>query len=349
MEGKCHWPIPLSNRFGVYSASMADFRTIKIASQWAYEQPLLAVRIDPARRWAVTSSEDNSLQRWTLAESPPKPMVLKAHESWVHALLFSKEGNSLLSGGCDGRLIWWSIAESEPKPIRTLDAHQGWIRGLALSPDGSQVASCGNDKKIALWNIVTGEKLFELIGHERDVWSVLFHPDGKQLISGDLMGKIHVWDLTERKIARSIDGKPLHTYEAGQRVDFGGVRTLAMSGDGATLLAGGLHKATNPLGAVHEPLCLRFDFSTGELKKSQVAEGVKGGVLWRMQFLPDGTEVGVSGGSSGGLLLFWNGEGEKEIHRLPLPNIARDMDLSSDGLSIATAHHDKHLRISVMT
>lgn len=326
---------------------MMDFRKTKVVSQWKYERPLLAARFDPTGKYVVSSSEDNTLQRWELASTPPTPVVMKGHESWVHALLFLRSG-VLVSGGCDGKLIWWSISDTEPKAIKTIDAHQGWIRGLALSIDGKILASCGNDKLVVLWEAETGNKIGELSIHERDVWSVLFHPDGKTLVSGDLMGKIAVWDIESRKNLRMIDAKPLHTYEGGQRVDFGGVRTLALNADGTILVAGGLHKATNPLGAVHEPLCLRYDFSSGELKKSQIAEGITGGVLWRCLFLSDGTVIGVSGGSNGGILLFWNNEDEKAIHRFNLPNIARDLDIHPDGIQLATTHHDHHLRISKM-
>ncbi len=323
-----------------------DIRQAKVASQWAHARPLIAVRLDPTGKYAVTSSEDNSLQRWELAANPPTATLLKAHDSWVHALLFSKDGATLVSGGCDGRLIWWPMAEAEPKPIRTLDGHRGWVRNLALSVDGTMMASCGNDRLVVLWNLASGERMFELSAHERDVYTVAFHPDGQHLLSGDLMGKIHIWSLSERKLLRTIDAAPLHTYEGGQRVDFGGVRTLAVSPDGSTILAGGLHKASNPLGAVHEPLLMRFDFATGELRKSHIAEGITGGVVWNCRILSDGTVVGVSGGSSGGLLLFWNAENEKDIHRFALPNIARDLDLHPDGLRVATSHHDHHLRIT---
>jgi hypothetical protein len=80
--------------------------------------------------------------------------------------------------------------------------------------------------------------------------------------------------------------------------------------------------------------------------KSHVAEGVTGGVLWGLRFLADGTVMGVSGGSSGGMLLFWNAEKETAIHRFNLPNIARDLDLHQDGFRVCTSHHDHHLRIT---
>jgi hypothetical protein len=56
--------------------------------------------------------------------------------------------------------------------------------------------------------------------------------------------------------------------------------------------------------------------------------------------------MAVSGGGNGGLLLFFSAEGEKDIHRFALPNLARDMDLHPDGVQVATAHYDKHVRIT---
>jgi WD40 repeat protein len=330
------------------TAQNLDITKARVVSDWKYARPLLACRFDPTGRFAVSSSEDFSLQRWDLAAEKPEPVLMKAHESWVHAIAFMQDGSQVISGGCDGRLIWWSMSEAEPKPIRSLDAHRGWIRNLAVSPDGKWLASCGNDKTIALWDIADGRELGRFTGHERDVYSVLFHPNGKELISGDLMGKVHVWDIATRAVLRSIDAKPLHTYEGGQRVDFGGVRALALNREGTILACGGLHKASNPLGAVHEPLCLRFDYASGQLQKSHVAEGITGGVIWTCSFLSDGTLVGVSGGSTGGFLIFWNAEAEKNIHRFQLPNIARDMSVHPDGLRIATAHHDSALRISAL-
>jgi hypothetical protein len=129
-------------------------------------------------------------------------------------------------------------------------------------------------------------------------------------------------------------------------VDFGGVRSLAVSADGKYIAAGGLHKASNPLGAVHEPLILLFNLETNAIERQQIAEGITGGVIWRLEWLIDGSLMGVSGGGSGGWLLFWKIDAEKDYHRFQLPNIARDMDLHVDGLQVATAHHDRNVRIT---
>jgi hypothetical protein len=165
-------------------------------------------------------------------------------------------------------------------------------------------------------------------------------------MTGDLFGKIHVWNLDTFQRDRVIEATPLYSENKGQRAEFGGVRTLAYHAARNELIAGGTHKASNPFGAVHEPLILRIGWDDGSLKKSHVCEGIPGGMIWRVQWLPDGTAVGVSGGSTGGLLLFFNDALEKEIHRFKLPSLARDMDLHATSGLIATAHFDRHLRFT---
>jgi len=323
-----------------------DIKQAHIGQDLTYERPLLRCRFSPDGMFVVSSSEDSTLQKWDLSSS--EKVILKGHQSWVQALEFNPDGSQLVSGGCDGRLIWWSVTEAEPKALRVIDGHAGWIRAVAISPDGSQLASVGNDLMVRLWKMASGEKIAEWGGHEKHIYSVLFHPNGKQIFTGDLAGKVHLWNVDNKQVARSFDAAPLHTYEGGQRVDFGGVRGIALSPDQTQVLAGGLHKATNPLGAVHEPLVLRFKFDDAQLLKSHVCDGIPGGVIWRVLSLPDATTMAVCGGSSGGFLLFFNNEQEKDIHRFKLPALARDMDYHVATERVATVHHDHHLRITYL-
>jgi hypothetical protein len=46
------------------------------------------------------------------------------------------------------------------------------------------------------------------------------------------------------------------------------------------------------------------------------------------------------------MLLFWKPDGDKDFFRFGLPHLARDMDLHPDGIQVATAHYDSHVRIT---
>ncbi|MFM9116929.1 MAG: WD40 repeat domain-containing protein [Planctomycetota bacterium] len=321
----------------------ADPAKAKVASQWPYTSPLISCRWQPNGKYLFSTAEDNSIQRWDPVSG--EKISLAAHDSWVFALGVTPDGQTLLSAGGDGQLIWWPANQEAPAPIRRVAAHQGWIRQLAVSPDGKTVATAGNDQVVKLWNISDGSLVKQFTGHENQIYSVLFHPAGQQLVSGDLLGMIRHWDIAQGTQIRSVEAKDLHSYNGGQGVHFGGIRALAFSADAKQLACGGLHKAENPLGAVHEPLVVVLDWVKLQVAQTHIAEGVKGS-LGRLHYHPQGFLVGVSGGSSGGFLLFWKAQQNKELHRFALPNLARDMDLHADLVQVATTHFDKKLRLT---
>ncbi|MBX3420761.1 MAG: hypothetical protein KF752_04310 [Pirellulaceae bacterium] len=324
---------------------MLDITKAHVVHSWQYERPLLACRFDPQGRYVLTSAENSLLQKFALADGTVTSLPV-AHESWIQALAITPDGNLAVSGGGDGRLVWWDMSSAEISCIRSVRAHSDYIRGIALNPAGSRLLSGSYDRSLHLWDVATGQKLRSWNKHEMNVYSVEFLPDGNRFLSGDLKGVIYLWDIQADEPLCKFDAAPLHSYNQGQRVNFGGVRSLAISADMSQVAAGGLHKSSNPLGAIHEPLALRFLAADQTLQFSHTTEGITGGGLWRVRFLQDGTLCGMSGGGTGGWLLFWNSQQELTVHKFQLPSLARDMDLSADGLLVATTHYDRHLRIT---
>ncbi|MFN9718943.1 MAG: WD40 repeat domain-containing protein [Planctomycetota bacterium] len=327
----------------------ADPKAAWVAAQWPHDRPLIACRFEPTGQFVFSGSEDNIIERFRVSDGQ-KVNLSGGHSTWVSALTFSNDGKILVSGGCDGKLSWWSALDESPTLLRSIVAHgTQWIRSIDTSPDGTRIVSGGNDRMVRLWNLSDGTAIREIAGHEKHVWSVAFHPNGQSIFSGDLGGVIRQWNTETGQEVQKFDAAALYSYNGGQQVDFGGVRTIAVSSDGKWLAAGGLHKASNPLGAVHEPLVLLFSLENPGAPKQQIAEGITQGVIWRLRWLSDGTLMGVSGGGSGGWLIFWKTDTDKDFHRFQLPGLARDMDLHPDGIQVATAHYDRHLRITKLS
>ncbi|MGB0580526.1 MAG: WD40 repeat domain-containing protein [Limisphaerales bacterium] len=322
-----------------------DPKKAHTAREYKCNAPLINGRFHPSGDSFFATAEDRTITRIDLKTE--KQTIYEGHESWVRGIAFSKNDQTLITSGFDDTLIWWPAEGEKPKPIRKVKAHEGWIRAIAVSPDGQLIASAGNDRVIRLWNIEDGKKVRELKGHERDIYSLAWHSSGKHLISGDLMGKIHQWEVATGNLARSFEGKDLHTFNKGQDVDYGGVRSIAFNADESQLICGGLHKGTNPLGAINEPLILRFDWEKQELLSKHPAKGVRG-VVWRNLVHPDGYLIAGVGGSGGGHLLFWNPEEEQPFHKFKLKDTVREMDLHPDGRQVGTVHWDKKVRINLL-
>jgi WD40 repeat protein len=322
----------------------ADPKLTHVSVEYKHEAPFITCRFDPKGRFVFAAAEDRAVVRWDLASGAKT--LLQGHDSWVGDLAFSPDGETLVTAGYDDTLIWWPVAAEKPEPLRKVRAHEGWIRALAVSPDGKFLASAGNDRVVKLWNMADGKPVRSFEGHGSHVYSLLYHPSGDFVVSGDLLGQVRQWEVSTGILAGLFEAKALHSYNTGQQVDFGGVRSLALSPDGTHLAAAGLTKAENPLGAVHEVLVLRFDWETGKLLVSHVHAGIKA-VAWRIRFHPEGFLIGGSGGGGGGHLVFWNLE-DKPFHFFKLPDTVREFDLHPDGIRIATAHYGKAVRISAM-
>ncbi len=258
----------------------ADPQQTHITHQWAHTSPLIACRFDPTGNYVFASTEDYAVQRWRLSDGQ-KVSYPAAHESWVGALAFLPDGRTLITGGFEGCIKWWPATDAKPAPTRSISAHAGWVRALAVSPDGKWLASGGNDHLVKIWNAADGTLVRELSGHRSHVYSTLFHPSGAWVLSGDLQGEIRQWDVRTGRTVRTFDGKALHTYEASQQVHYGGIRSLTLTTDGKHLAAGGLYNATNPLGAVNDPLVLLFQWTDQKKVRSHVIGGVQG-IIWRV-------------------------------------------------------------------
>jgi WD40 repeat protein len=318
-----------------------------VAREYSHARPLIACRFDPRGRFVYASAEDDSVQRWDLSTGTRAAFV--GHESWVFAIAPHPAGEVVVTGGGDGQLIWWPATADKPAPLRRIRAHQGWVRSIAISPDGSLIASCGNDRAIRLWSFADGSPLIELPDHDKPVYRLLFTRAGRTLLSADLRGLVIEWDYRPGKEARRFDAGKLHTSNAaGQGVDYGGVRDLALGHDGQYLACGGLIEASNPLGAVSNPAIVLFDWKTGkELRLMRPKENILG-LIQGLRYHPAGFLIAASGGNAGGQLWFWKSVDTHEFFKLELSNTARDMDLHPDGMRIATAHHDGKVRISEM-
>jgi WD40 repeat protein len=321
-----------------------DATKTHVEKDLAHNSPLISCRFDPTAKFIFAGAQDYNVWRFEV-ETGKKTQI--PVEAWVRGMAIEKTGKTLVTGGYDGRLIWWGVADETPKPIRIVEGHKGWVRAVAISPDGSLLASVGNDLVVRLWSMADGKLVREMSGHESHIYNVAFHPNGKDLATGDLMAHLFHWEMATGKKLRTWQAESLQKFDKTFIATLGGFRGMAFSPDGNFVAASGMTNVTNAFAGVGNPSVVVFDWESGKKQIEHLSKAKVRGVAWGVAFHQDGTRIAASGGS-GAFLLFWKADGANEFHQLKLADTARDLDLAADGLRVATAHHNGHVYISRM-
>jgi WD40 repeat protein/energy-coupling factor transporter ATP-binding protein EcfA2 len=135
------------------------------------------------------------IRLWDVATRQPLGEPLTGHKDIIMSVAFSPDGNTLASasGPNDGTIKLWNIATRQP----TEPALTGLVAGvqkIVFSPDGETLIAASNN--ILLWDMATRQLIGQpLEGHSSRIQDIAFSPDGQRLASGDIDGKLMLWDM----------------------------------------------------------------------------------------------------------------------------------------------------------
>ena len=170
------------------------------------------------------------------AANKPQELKSTAHfegfENWATSVAFSPDGKTL-AVGTHNAVRWFNVADKQPGAVWKTGS--GYVKSLAFLPGGEKLV-VGGYQSLSVWNVASGSKERDLPKHRGFITSLAISPDGKLLATG--------CDDEAARLIRIEDGALLKTLEH----DRDPVQCVAFSADGKTLAtaAGDETRVTRP-------------------------------------------------------------------------------------------------------
>jgi Tol biopolymer transport system component len=243
-------------------------------------------------------------------------LTLKGHSDEVMCVVFSADGQRIVTGSGDQTAKVWDAATGEE--LRTLQGHTGCLWGVAIASDGRRMATASGDRTAKVWDAATGQPLLTLKGHLAYVSSVAFSPDGRRVVTSSWDATAKVWD--------TATGRPLLTL-AGHK---GPVHTAVFSPDGRQIVT-----------CSADGTAVVWEAESG--RRQLVLEG-HDLEIGSVAFSPDGRRLVT--GSADATAKVWDAASGQELLTLKRHgNTVTSVAFSPDGRRIATSSYDSTAKV----
>jgi WD40 repeat protein len=149
----------------------------------------------------IIGCENNSLQLIDLTVSSFSTVTLEGISSNCNQIVFSPNGNLMVSADLDGTVILWDM-RTHPFLLARLPTYRGgsrgdsWMGKLVFNPTSKMLASSNEEGLLLLWDVtVNPPKSITLSHDQRYVKALSFSPDGRFLAAGSPQGVLTLWDV----------------------------------------------------------------------------------------------------------------------------------------------------------
>ncbi|MEN8142344.1 MAG: hypothetical protein ABFQ82_01950, partial [Thermodesulfobacteriota bacterium] len=190
------------------------------------------VAFSPDGERLLTASRDEEknfiLQTWDPVKGKLKETI-KGHGQKINSAAYSPNGKMIASGSGDNTIRTWNSRNG--RDIGSYKAGKNDVLSVNWSPDNDYIVSGVSwDGNILIVDASSDELVKTLPGHSNWVNTVLYTPDGKNIISGSKDGSVRIWDAKSGKEQKNI-----------REWWWGEISQLAVTADGV-LLAGATEK-----------------------------------------------------------------------------------------------------------
>ncbi|HEY1066963.1 MAG TPA: WD40 repeat domain-containing protein, partial [Pirellulales bacterium] len=191
------------------SATRAELLSVQAHAGKPDDFQPCAAAFSPDGRWIVTGGADKAVR---VFDSHTGALVQesKQHGAPVSAVAFSPDQKHFLSGDRAGAVLVHEFGKPGTAPSYTEHGPTLPITGIAFFKDGT-VATSSLDRSISIWDLTTRKERFVLAPPKTEegdcgIHSLAISPDEKYILTGCGDGVARLWDVSTRKLAKSLKG-----------------------------------------------------------------------------------------------------------------------------------------------
>jgi WD40 repeat protein len=169
------------------------------------------IAISPDSKQLASVSADGTARLWSIEGGDEVWSLSAWREKFAagRSVAFSSDGRTVASGADDGTIKLWDA--SDGKELRVLAEQSLPVTSLAFASGGSLLASATGDWRnnrvpgeLRLWDVASGQAVAELRGCASEIKCIAIDPNGKWLASTEANSDLRLWDLTDRRLQKTV-------------------------------------------------------------------------------------------------------------------------------------------------
>ncbi len=192
------------------------------------------ISVDFKKDVLVSASKDGKIRLWNLKTGRllktfdgfyAQIYKEKALQPTVRSIALDGQARFLAAGGFGSIVVWDLLTGKRIGEYRT---DYGFTNSMNIDPGGNYIAYAWGDW-IRMIELKTGRYVRDFKGHTTYAQKMVFHPQKKRLVTGDMHGNIKVWETDTGRLINTISDLGMD------------VKAMAVDDSGEYLVAGSLN------------------------------------------------------------------------------------------------------------